>query len=59
MLKVCFRDTILQSLKDSPNMDMLEAWSIGMDAVSACVRNRIRCFNASNQADVFRLSEED
>lgn len=56
MLKVCFRDTISQSLKDSPNMDMLEAWSIGMDAVSARVRNRIRCFNASNQADVFRLS---
>jgi len=55
MLKVCFRDTVARCLKHSPNIDMLEAWSIGMDAVSACVRSRIRCFNASNQADVFRL----
>ena len=56
MLKVCFRDTIARSLKDSPNMDMLEAWSIGTDAVAECVRNRIRCFNATNQADLFRMN---
>lgn len=56
MLKVCFRDTVARSLKDSPNMDMLEAWTIGTEAVTECVRNRIRCFNATNRADAFRMN---
>ncbi len=56
MLKVCFRDTVAKSISDTPDIDMLSAWAIGTNAVSECVRNRIRCFNASGQADTFRLS---
>lgn len=50
MLQVRFRNAVSKTLNDTPDIGMLSAWTTGMQAVYECVRERIRCFKASNKA---------